>query len=102
MDLFLLRYEAKKLHASGEVKRLDEALQLRPIIPGACDLESGALIVEISERANDVIDTLVALESSQINEERMLRALTFIRGKRAGIDPVVDDADACSGDATSD
>src|SRR5438105_4992838 len=102
MDLFLLRYEAKKLHARGEVKRLDETLQLRPIIAGAGDLESGSLNVQISERANDVIDLLVPLEPAQVNEERMVGALTLIRRVGACIHSVVDDADALPRDAARD
>src|SRR5689334_2487150 len=75
--------------------------QRRSIIASAGDLQRRVVEIEARERPNHRIDPLVLLESTQIDEQRLLRALGSIGSQGLGVDAVVDDANRISRDSSS-
>ncbi|MDQ2766881.1 MAG: hypothetical protein M3Y30_06965 [Gemmatimonadota bacterium] len=66
------------------------------VVAGARDRELGGGVLHLGECANDQVHPLVALETTQVDDERHGRSFRGCRGVRDGVDAGVDHLDAGS------
>src|SRR5436190_10718263 len=83
------------------MERLRQSFEGRPIVAGAGDLQSRVVEIQARECANHGIDPLVSLESPEVDERRLLRALRGIWRQCLRVNAVIDDADGISWDAST-